>query len=129
MKLHLIVLATSVEGTWEYLPAAIKNCDDFEVVSGKIKESLINAFTGPTDTGVPSASLQETAFQMGKACIDSVQEIANISLTLPNIHNIPVDFAPFGLENKDESGFPDVFWVTKEPFGIIQATISRPKEQ
>ena len=69
--MYFIVLATSVEGTWEYLPAAIKDCDDFEVVSGKVKESLINAFTGPTDTGVPSASLQETAFQMGKACIEA----------------------------------------------------------
>ena len=45
------------------------------------------------------------------------------------IHNIPFNFNPFGLENKDHTGEPDIFWVTKEPFGIIQATVVQPKEK
>ena len=122
------LLATSVEATWVYLPVAIKECSDFEEVASKIKQTMINAFTGPADIGVASASLQETAFQMGKACVEIVPAIKNISLKLPNIHNIPFDFTAFGMGNKDASGFPDIFWVTKEPFGIIQATVSRPKK-
>ena len=61
---------------------------------------MIKAFSGPAMTGVPSASLQETTYQMGKAVIRKVPEIASITLYLPNIHNIPIDMAPFQLENK-----------------------------
>jgi urate oxidase len=119
------LLGTSVDSTWEYLPGAVHNCDDFEAVASRVRGEMLRAFAGPVKTGVPSASLQETAFQMGKAVVNNVNEIMSITLRLPNIHNIPVDMKPFRLENKDHTGNPDVFWVTKEPFGIIQATVSR----
>jgi urate oxidase len=123
------LLATSVDSSWEYLPGATENCGDFEAVTSRIRKEMVKAFSGPVQTGVPSASLQETAFQMGKAVINQVSEVGSITLYLPNIHNIPVDMAPFRLENKDYTGNPDVFWVTKEPFGIIQATVSRSGSQ
>ena len=117
---------------------------------------LLLVSTGPALTGVHSASLQHTAFQMGSAVVKAVRTVKWISLKCPNIHNIPVDFSSFrgtifdrnfgstspytslslhfdiagcihiiGHSNTDESGKPIIFWATKEPFGIINVTVSR----
>ena len=64
---------------------------------------------------------------MGRNVCKEIPGVSSITLFLPNIHNIPFNFEPFGMENKDATGEPDVFWVTKEPFGIIQATVEQPR--
>ena len=39
---------------------------------------------------------------------------------MPNKHCLLLNLAPFGLENKNE-----VFVPTEEPFGLIEASVSR----
>jgi urate oxidase len=39
---------------------------------------------------------------------------------MPNRHHLLVDLAPFGLDNPNE-----VFVVTDQPFGLIEATVRR----
>jgi urate oxidase len=46
--------------------------------------------------------------------------VVEVRHSLPNKHHIPVDLAPFGLENRNE-----IFVATEEPFGLIEATIRR----
>ncbi len=93
---------------------------------------MLESIAGPVDRGVPSPSLQHTAFKAGEAVLGAAgcEAVRQISLTCPNIHNIPVDFSPFpGRRNADDgdaSGGPVVFWATKEPFGVIKATVGRP---
>ena len=68
-----------------------------------------------------SESVQHTLYAMGRAVLDAVPEVAEIHLVMPNRHHLPVDVAPFGLENRHE-----VFVAPEEPFGLIQATVRRP---
>ena len=123
------LLATSIDSTWEYDRATIEFAQDYDALKFQIKREMLDGFAGPADTGKFSASLQETAYAMGRKVCKKVPGVSSITLFLPNIHNIPFNFNPFGLENKDHTGEPDIFWVTKEPFGIIQATVVQPKEK
>ena len=67
-----------------------------------------------------SLSVQQTLYAMGQAALDACSEIENLNLTLPNQHRIPVNLAPFGLENGNENFVP-----TDEPYGTISATLQR----
>jgi urate oxidase len=52
--------------------------------------------------------------------LSAYEEIAEITITLPNRHHLPVDLSPFGLEDKNE-----IFVATEEPHGVIEATVTR----
>ncbi len=100
-------------------------------MSATVVRTILETIAGPVDSGVPSPSLQHTAFKASEAVIRAAPAVRQISLTCPNIHNIPVDFSPFPRRRNadDASGAPVVFWATKEPFGIIKATVARPPGQ
>lgn len=110
-----MILSTTQE------PATI----DYDNVSSTVVRTIVETFAGPVDAGVASPSLQHTSFEIGKAVIGAAPAVSSISLLCPNIHNIPADLAA-GRTNEDHSGNPDVFWATKEPFGIIKVTVARP---
>ena len=57
---------------------------------------------------------------MGEAVLLARPEIAELHLSLPNVHHVPFDLAPLGLPNRNE-----VFVATSEPFGLIEATVHR----
>ncbi|HVP46774.1 MAG TPA: urate oxidase [Bryobacteraceae bacterium] len=67
-----------------------------------------------------SMSVQHTLFDMGKAALDAAPEIANIKLTMPNLHHLLVDLSPFGQDNPNH-----IFVPIDEPHGYIEATIER----
>jgi len=119
------LLATAMDSTWDYSPEFINSNTNWEAVTAKVTKELIYVFCGPADIGQHSKSVQETAYQMGCKVLDVVKGINRITLYLPNIHNIPLDFSKLGLENKDHTGNPDVFTPTSEPNGIIQVTVDR----
>lgn len=105
------LLATSLTATWRY---------DAGVAYGSawraVRNTLLETFATHR-----SESVQHTLYAMGRAVLDAVSEVAEIHLVMPNRHHLPVDVAPFGLENRNE-----VFVATDEPFGLIQATVRRP---
>ena len=47
-------------------------------------------------------------------------EVAEISMSLPNLHHWTVDLSPFGIDNDRE-----VYVSTTEPHGLIEGTIRR----
>ena len=67
-----------------------------------------------------SLALQQSLWEMGRAVLESVPEIASVELVAPNIHHVAVDLAPFGLGNPGE-----VFHVTDRPYGLIEVTVER----
>lgn len=119
------LMSTSVDATWEWDLSSALAQGDFEGMNAALTNTLATTFHGPSDTGVPSVSVQETAYLMGHAALEKVQEVKTITLYLPNIHNIPVDFSRLGLLNEDHTGLPDTFIATTEPHGIIQCTLER----
>lgn len=67
-----------------------------------------------------SLAVQHTMFAMGEALLDAVAEVAEIHLTMPNRHHVPVDLSPFGRSNANE-----VFVVLDRPYGLIEARVGR----
>jgi len=67
-----------------------------------------------------SMSVQHTLYAMGKAALDAAPEIADIKLTMPNLHHLLADLGPFGQDNPNH-----IFVPIDEPHGYIEATIER----
>jgi urate oxidase len=67
-----------------------------------------------------SVSVQASIWIVGKAILERHPEVAEISMSLPNLHHWTVDLSPFGIENDRE-----VYVSTTEPHGLIEATIRR----
>lgn len=105
------ILATDVTARWRYLrPPA-----DYGTTWSAIRAALIKAFAEHQ-----SASVQHTLYEMGEAALAAAPQLAEIRLVLPNRHHLLVDLTPFGLDNPNQ-----VFVVTEEPYGRIEAVIVR----
>jgi urate oxidase len=105
------ILATSITASWDYRePEA-----DFGACWDGVQEQI-----GRTFTDHFSPSVQHTIWRMGQAILERFEQIERISFTLPNRHHILYDLAPFGLDNDQE-----IYWVTVEPYGRIEATVER----
>ncbi len=105
------IFASEIEAvwTWRERPA------DFAVENERAREAMMQTFAAAY-----SPSVQFTLHEMAKAVLDACPSIGSIRLSMPNLHCLPVDLSPFGLENANE-----VFVPTTEPHGLIEATIRR----
>lgn len=117
------LLGTCMDGEWSYDPTRPTS---YTRDRSKVLETLVNVFVGPADTGVPSPSVQQTCYQMGSAALAAVPSITEITLYMPNVHNLPFELSKYGLVNADHTGLPHIFFPVDEPHGIIQATMKRP---
>jgi urate oxidase len=105
------ILATKLKATWTYRSKP----KSYAVANEKILNAMLATFSKNF-----SPSVQVTLFQMGKAALQAVREISKIHLEMPNKHCLPINLAPFGLENKNE-----LFVPTDEPHGQIEGTVTR----
>jgi len=105
------ILGTRATVTWEYSSAA----PDFSQVRTSIVPALLKVFAGHD-----SMSVQHTLFDMGKAALEAAPEIKRIHLSMPNLHYLPADLSPFGLDNPNH-----IFVPIDEPHGTIEATVER----
>jgi urate oxidase len=105
------ILATSITATWDYRELS----GDFGTWWDGVNEQIARTFTDHF-----SPSVQHTIWRMGQAILERFEQIERISFTLPNKHHILYDLAPFGIDNDRE-----IYWVTVEPYGRIEATIQR----
>ena len=105
------LLATSMTARWQYQNADV----EFETSWRVVRDTLLETFALHE-----SESVQHTLYAMGQAVIDGVDLVTSITLTMPNKHHLPIDLAKLGLENRNE-----IFVATEEPFGLIEATITR----
>lgn len=88
-----------------------------------MESALIRTFAGPADKGVYSASVQETLYQMACAGLQVAPGIDQITLLMPNIHNMTFNLDQYGLKNKDHTGNPNIFYPIDEPHGMIKVKI------
>lgn len=109
------ILATALQALWLYEPGEVS----WEVLARAVRQTLLDTFAGHA-----SASVQHTLYAMAQAVIESHAEVREIRLTMPNKHHLLVDLSPFGLDNPNE-----VFVATEEPYGLIEATVTRQPAQ
>jgi urate oxidase len=105
------LLGTAVRANWNYTRADLA----FSSLRSKVREILLAQFAGHE-----SKSVQHTLYAMGEAALESVAEIEDIELTMPNKHCLLVDLSRFGQDNPNE-----VFVPVDEPHGNIQARLRR----
>ncbi|MBS2532120.1 urate oxidase [Catenulispora sp. NF23] len=105
------LLATEVGARW--------HCADGTSAWSKVRDAvlahLLEAFAQ-----THSLAVQQTLFAMGRRVLAGVPEVESIDLRLPNIHHVPVDLTPFGLEPGNE-----VFTVFDRPYGVIEGSVRR----
>jgi urate oxidase len=105
------LLATSLTATWRYGSAET----DFRASWHAVRQTLLATFAEHD-----SESVQHTLHAMGHEVLEGHPEVTTVRLVMPNKHHLPFDLAPFGLENRNE-----IFVATDEPYGLIEATLSR----
>ncbi len=104
------LLATAVQATWRYAPFT----SNFGPLWHEVRRLLLKAFAEHD-----SRSVQHTLYAMGEAVLET-QEVEEIHIAMPNLHHLPVDLTPFGLENRNE-----IFVATTAPYGLIEGTMRR----
>ncbi len=108
---HDRLLATALTARWTYAGGEVEFGSLFRV----IRSTLLDAFARHD-----SLSVQHTLYAMAQAVLDAVDDVASVTLEMPNRHHLPVDLTRFGLENRNE-----IFVATEEPHGLIRATLAR----
>jgi urate oxidase len=106
------ILATSISATWMYR----RGVTDFSARS-VIRRAIVETFAAHV-----SRSVQHTLYAMGEAALAACADVTSITLSLPNRHHLLADLAPFDLDNPNE-----IFVATDQPFGLIEATITRTR--
>ncbi|MGQ0734624.1 MAG: factor-independent urate hydroxylase [Acidobacteriota bacterium] len=105
------LLATALTATWQYRG----DTGDFGALWQLVRQRLLETFAEHD-----SRSVQHTLYAMGQAVLDDCDEVEAIRLVMPNKHHLPFDLSRVGLENRNE-----VFVATDEPYGLIEATLTR----
>lgn len=105
------IFGTKVNATWKF--SSVKA--DFNGAYETARKVMLETFANHH-----SLSAQQTLYAMGDAVLNTVPDIEEISLVLPNLHRIPFDLKPLGLENRNE-----IFITTSEPHGTIKGTVAR----
>lgn len=105
------VLATSVMARWRYSKTDV----DWSESRREIRHILVETFAIKH-----SLSLQQTLYAMGEAVLETLPEVAEIRMSMPNKHHFAVDLTPFGIANDNE-----VFHADDRPYGLIEGTVTR----
>jgi urate oxidase len=103
------ILGSSITAKWQYASGFA----DYGA-RDTIRRALVETFAEHK-----SESVQHTLYAMGEAAL-ACAGVVEIQISLPNRHYLLVDLAPFGLENPGE-----IFVVTDQPYGLIEARLSR----
>jgi urate oxidase len=104
------LLATKVSAVWRYGVTT-----DYDASHAAIRATLLDVFAEHE-----SLSVQHSIWLIGRAIVERHPEVAEVTLTMPNLHHWLADLSPFGRPN-DRS----IFIATTEPHGLIQATVKR----
>jgi urate oxidase len=109
------ILGTRATAKWEYGDGLLNRPLNHGELRGRVIGSLLKEFAAHD-----SMSVQHTLFDMGTAALAAVPELTRITLTMPNLHHLPADLSPFGLDNPKH-----IFVPIDEPHGTIEATVER----
>jgi urate oxidase len=106
------ILASSVQARWRYSSAEL----DFDEQHDRASQAMIETFARHH-----SQSLQQTLYAMGEAVLEACPEVAEVRLSMPNLHHFLVDLTGVGLDNPNL-----VFHVDDRPYGLIEGVVERP---
>ena len=106
------IMATKVTAAWTYEAGSSV---DFDASYAAVRATFLE-----TMADHHSVSVQASIWIIGKAILEHHVEVAEVSMSLPNLHHWTVDLSPFGIENDRE-----IYVSTTEPHGLIEATIRR----
>jgi len=116
-------MATSCDCEWSYDPSKIGVHEhNFNHIRESVREQLLQGFFGPPSTGIYSASLQATIYDMACLVLQNVDCIWSVKLNTPNSHYLPTGELLGKIGEKFED---DVFIPTNEPSGSITCTVVR----
>ncbi|MDQ2965169.1 MAG: urate oxidase [Chloroflexota bacterium] len=107
------IMATMVSATWRYGDGA--EPVDYDASFDAIGATLLEVFAEHQ-----SPSVQATVWIVGRAILERHLEVDEVRMSLPNLHHWLVDLSPFGQPNDGE-----IFVATREPHGLIEATVRR----
>jgi len=105
------IMATTLAAEWTYNGTT----GDFTNNAAVIRNKILNIFADHE-----SESVQHTMDKMGRAALELVPEISDISMLMPNVHHFMYNLERFGMENNN-----DIFNPADEPHGYIEGTVSR----
>jgi urate oxidase len=105
------IFGTRATTVWKYRQTPVS----YHATRATVLDTLLKVFADHH-----SLSVQHTLYDMGEAVLAAVPEIASITLTMPNLHCLPVDLTRFGQTNPNQ-----IFVPIDEPHGYIEATIVR----
>ncbi len=105
------LFGTSLRAQWKYSSSRLA----FTELRGRLRTALLDTFARHD-----SKSVQHTLYAMATEALESVPEITEIELGMPNKHCLLVDLSRFGQTNPNE-----IFVPTDEPYGNITARICR----
>lgn len=106
------IMATRATVSWRYDAGGEP---DYDARFAAVNATFLEVFADHD-----SVSVQASIWIVGRAILERHPEVAEVTMTMPNLHHWTVDLRPFGLENDRE-----VYVATAEPHGLIEATIRR----
>ncbi len=109
------ILATRMAAAWRFAGVGLGDGGDYGAVATAIREAALRVFATTY-----SHSVQDSLYRMGEAALAAAPAVAEITLSMPNVHYLPIDLSAFGQE---ASG--TLFLPTDEPNGQIEATLRR----
>ncbi len=105
------LFGTAVSATWRYVAPNFQ----FDAIRIKLRETMLRTFANHD-----SKSVQQTLYAMAESALETIPEIDEIEITMPNKHCLLVDLSRFGQDNPNE-----IFVPTDEPHGLIEARVRR----
>ncbi|KAH8358756.1 hypothetical protein KR093_002238 [Drosophila rubida] len=117
---HDRIFSTVVECSWEY--SDIENVN-FINAWESVKDIVLKNFAGDPKVGVPSPSVQHTLYLTEKQVLDTLPQVAAISMSLPNKHYFNFDTKPFQTLVPGDND--EVFIPVDKPHGTIYAQLTR----
>ncbi|MEK6720425.1 MAG: factor-independent urate hydroxylase [Chloroflexota bacterium] len=105
------MMVSKVTASWAYG----KGAGDWDGLHRQAFSTLVDSFCDHF-----SPSLQNSIWIMGKAILERVAEVDEITMSWPNLHHWIVDLSPFGMDNDKV-----IYHATSEPYGMIEATVRR----
>ena len=121
------LLSTVVTGDWSY-SSPLGGQQQYDDAFNKVRDTILEVFAGPADTGIFSASVQNSQHLTQTRILETIPTIKSVTLAYPNVHYFGFDFSRFseipGLIGEG-SGSGEVFNPVDKPSGLIKSTLSR----
>ena len=121
------LLSTVVTADWSY-SSPLGGAQQYDDAFNNVRDTILEVFAGPADTGIFSASVQNSQHLTQTKILEIIPTVKSVTLAYPNVHYFGFDFARFseipGLTGEG-SGSGKVFNPVDKPSGLIKSTLSR----